>query len=122
MQVKFIKTQLLNSANYILNNNIGEYITIGSLFSVYGIRFTQDITYLYIYNGEHLFETPLEFFEIVNPTVFSKWKIKIWDNGDISLWPNLFYTESFFEGFAEREIEQRSEFEFLRTHVELQLV
>ncbi len=102
----------------IINSDMGEYLEVGSVFLVYGINFSKGITYCYIFNGDHLFEVPFELFEIIDPKVSELWSIKVRKNGDITIWPELFYRENFFENFAEHETKERNEFYSLRRAME----
>jgi len=117
MKVKCIKTSVSNTDKNIINGDMNEYLKIDLLFWVYGINFSKGITYCYIFNEQHLFEVPLELFEIVDDKIPSEWAIRI-RNGDVTLWPKLFYQEEFLENFAEREIAERNEFLALQKQVE----
>lgn len=118
MKLKCIKTSMDNPDIRIINSDLKEYLLIGTLFWVYGIRFFQNITYVYIYDGNHLIEVPIEMFLVVDDRVPDKWKIKIWDSGEVTLWPELFYENEFFENFAEREKRERELFKVLSTEIE----
>jgi hypothetical protein len=118
MKVRCIKTSASTTDKSIINVDMREYLKLGSLFWVYGINFSREVTYCYIFNEQHLFEVPLELFEIVDEKVPSSWAIRIQRNGDVTLWPELFYREGFLENFAEREIAEREEFVPLRELIE----
>lgn len=118
MKIKCIKTSVDNPNKDITNADMKEYLVIGTLFRVFGIRFLKSITYVYIFNGNHLFEVPIELFEIVDNKVSSEWNIKVWENGEITLWPDLFYQDGFLENFAERELNERELFESLKGRIE----
>ncbi|OFX44941.1 MAG: hypothetical protein A2W95_08190 [Bacteroidetes bacterium GWA2_40_14] len=118
MKVKCIKTSLAKSNNYIVNNKMDEYLLVGSLFWVFGMRFLKGIVYIYIFNSEHLFEVPIELFEVVDNKLSNEWRVKICNNDEITLWPDLFYKEGFIENFAERESYERELFESLRIEIE----
>jgi hypothetical protein len=107
-----------NPSKDVINSDLKEYLLIGTLFSVFGIRFLKSITYVYIFDSNHLFEVPLELFEVVENKVSSEWSIKVWENGEITLWPDLFYQDGFLEDFAERELSERKLFEGLRGRIE----
>jgi hypothetical protein len=94
------------------------YLIIGSFFLVYGIRFSKDIMYVYIFDDNHLFEVPMEMFTIIDDIISDKWKIKVWKDGDVTLWPELFYENDFLENFAEHEITERNLFKELRAEIE----
>jgi len=76
MKVKCIKTSLAKSNNYIVNNKMDEYLLVGSLFWVFGMRFLKGIVYIYIFNSEHLFEVPIELFEVVDNKLSNEWRVK----------------------------------------------
>lgn len=117
MKVKCIKTAINKLNDSVINDDMSNYLSIGSLFEVYGIRFSKNLVYVYIFNDDHLFEVPLEFFEIVDDKVPNELKVKAW-NEELTLWPNLFYKEGFLENFAEREVLERALFEDLRVATE----
>jgi hypothetical protein len=112
MNAKCIKTTVGNSET--LNGVMSEYLSVGTLYDAYGIRITNNKTYLYIFNDEHLFEVPIEMFEVIDSTMGKDWKMKVFDNGDVTIWPDLFYQDEFIENFAEREIKERELFKRYR--------
>jgi len=118
MKIKCIKTSVDNPNNGIINGDMKEYLVIGTLFWVFGVRFFKSITYAYIFDGNHLFEVPIELFEVVDSKVSSEWRIKIGDSGEVTLWPELFYENNFIENFAEREYKERELFKELRAEIE----
>ena len=118
MKVRCIKTSIDRPNRYITNCDMDEYLSVGSLFWVYGIRFFKSIVYIYIFDNEHLFEVPLELFECLDNKTSNEWKIKVWNAEEVTLWPDLFYEDGFFENFSEREVEERNEFATLRIAME----
>lgn len=118
MKIKCIKTSIDNPRPDITNADMKEYLVIGTSFWVFGIRFFKSITYVYIFDNNHLFEVPIELFEIIDNKVSSEWTIKVWENGEITLWPDLFYQVEFLENFAEKEFEERKLFEDLKNRIE----
>lgn len=119
MKIKCIKTSIDNPDRFILNSDMNEYLMINALFWVFGIRFFKNVTYVYLFDNNHLFEAPIELFEIVDDNVSTEWKIKEWENGEVTLWPELFYEEGFLENFAEREVKERKLFDHLRVKIEI---
>jgi hypothetical protein len=118
MKIKCIKASVDDPNKDITNGDMREYLIIGTLFFAFGIRFFKSITYVYIFDGNHLFEVPIELFEVVDNKVSNEWSIRVWENGEITLWPDLFYQDGFLENFAERELEERKLFEGLRGRIE----
>lgn len=118
MKVKCVKTSLDNPSKAIINDDMKEYLVIGTLFWVFGLTFSKNATYVYIFNGIHLFEAPIGLFEVVDNKVSNEWKVKVWQNEEITLWPDLFYQDGFIENFAERESHERLLFEGLRLKIE----
>jgi hypothetical protein len=57
---------------------------------------------------------PIEMFEVIDNTMGKDWKMKTHPNGDITIWPELFYQKDFIENFAEREIKERQLFKQYR--------
>ncbi len=119
MKIVCIKTSIDIPNRRIMNSDLHEYLIIGTLFQVYGIRFDKGVTYYHLFNGQHLFEAPIELFDIVDDRVSNDWKVKVWSNEEVSLWPDLFYNEGFLEGFSERNIKERQMFEDLRMVIEV---
>jgi len=118
MRIECIQTSVYNPANLLMNSDLREYLRVGDLFWVYGIRFFQNVVYVYIYNGDHLFEVSMEMFKVIDSFVSEKWKIKIWNDGTITLWPELFYESEFIENFAEHEEKERELFKKLSIEIE----
>jgi hypothetical protein len=116
MKVRCVKTYI--DDRRVINGDMRDYLTIGSTFWVYGISFDKGVVYMYIYNSDHLFEVPLELFEIVEGNVPSEWTMKIRENGKICVWPKLFYQEDFLENFSEHQYNERNEFAALRKVIE----
>jgi hypothetical protein len=118
MKVKCIKTSVDKISIHIIIHDMNGYLSVGRLFDVYGIRFLKGVIYVYIFDDNHLFEVPIELFEVVIDKVSSEWVIKVWSNDEITLWPELFYQDDFLENFAEREFNERKMFESLRYTIE----
>src|SRR5882672_7259457 len=110
MKVRYVRASIINPDKEIVNSDMSEYLPVGSIFWVYGISFSHGITYLYIFNENHLFEVPLQLFEIIDNSVSALWTFKLRENGDVTLWPELFYRAGFLENLAEREGGERKEF------------
>jgi len=118
MKVKCIKTSIKNNSPRIINRDVEGYLTVGDIFFVYGLRFDGAITYIYLYEGEHLIEVPLELFEIIDNRVEKSWIIKYNIDGDCTFWPELFYENNFLENFVDREKEERDKFFLLQNSIE----
>jgi hypothetical protein len=119
MRVKCIKVSLDDDTDdRILNRDMRQYLRLDSIFCVYGIRFSQNIVYVYLYNGAHLFEVPIKMFSIIDDGISTTWKGKMWGDGDVSLWPELFYRNNFLENFAEHEQQERDLFKQLSAEIE----
>jgi hypothetical protein len=119
MKVRCIKTTVERIDDKIINCKVNGYLTIGNIYWVYGIRHTKNVIYLYVFNEEHLFEVPSGIFKVIDNNLSNEWKIRILDEDEITLWPDLFYVDGFFENLAERKPNERSAFDILRTKIEL---
>lgn len=119
MKVKCIKTKVDKIDKDVFNANMQNYIEIGDVFYVFGVRTYKNTTYIFIFNGDHLFEVPIQLFEIDDAQLPSEWKINVFSDEEICFWPELFYEPDFIENFAEREEKERREFEILRAKMEL---
>ncbi|MEM7110015.1 MAG: hypothetical protein AAF519_17440 [Bacteroidota bacterium] len=71
-----------------------------------------------IFDDGHLVEVPSSMFEVIEGKVSPFWVV--WDDGlnNITLWPELFYKDDFFENFSEWEDRERKEFEKLKQYFE----
>ncbi|HET9492893.1 MAG TPA: hypothetical protein VFR15_01545 [Chloroflexia bacterium] len=49
----------------------------------------------------HLIASPAMLFEIVDPRASQHWRAKLWPDGSITLWPESFYQDFYFEDFSE---------------------
>ena len=117
MKLKCIKTSITNPDITVTNSDMEGYLVIGELFLVYGIRFYENTTYVYIFNDRHLFEVPIELFEVIDDKVPDKWRIRIEDGGNVTMWPDLFYKDKFLENFAEHELKERELFKVLSVEI-----
>ena len=120
MKIKCVKTAIDNPDRGVINSELQEYLLINDVFWVFGLRFFRNMTYVYIFDNNHLFEAPLELFEVIDDTIPNEWNIKVWEKGEVTLWPSLFYKDEFIENFAERESNERLLFEELRLKIEQQ--
>ena len=107
MKVKCVRNKLDFDYQNQMNSDMREYLEINTEFDVFGMRFCSNVCLIYIYNGNHLFEVPIEFFDIIDRTILFEWHVKKWDNGDYTIWPEFFYMEDFFENFSERDERER---------------
>lgn len=67
-----------------------------------------------IFNDNHLTITPIELFEIIDNNLPDNLQLKIWEHGEVTIYPELFYSEWFFDKFSDYELELRKQFEELR--------
>lgn len=123
MKVRCVKLKIEKSYSTIItNSSVRSYLTIGSVFYVYGLRFSSDVIYVYIFEEahiEHLFEVPIDLFEIVDEKCYPHWLIRRNSNDDITLWPELFYESDFLEKFSEFDSEERKKFNSLQELIEM---
>lgn len=66
----------------------------------------------------HLSHVPLFLFEVVDARVSKFWRIKIYDEYEITLWPELFYQEYFHDDLSENRVDLVREFAFVRRLIE----
>ena len=118
MRIEFIKLYIENKEEEnIFNNDLRDHFQIGFQLLVYGLTFSRNILYYYIFDGDHIYEVPSQLFKIVDPRVSKYWKLKI-DSENKTLWPSLFYEDLFLENMMEREKKERKEFEELKILME----
>jgi hypothetical protein len=117
MKVKCVKTSVSNPDRNIINGDMREYLKVGAEFWVYGLSFKGGTAYYYIFNDNHLFQVPMEMFDVIDGKVSATWVLRN-RNQEVNLWPELFYREGFLENFAEREDAERNEFVPLRELIE----
>lgn len=118
MKIECIKLLIDNVEKEIINCNLKDYLSIGSIYWVYGIRFTKNVTYVHIYEGNHLIEVPIQMFHILDSRISAIWNVKIWENREVTFWPELFYKDDFFENFSEHEQKERELFKRLISEIE----
>jgi len=120
MRVKCVKASYTPSDGIVINSDMMNYISIGALFWVYGIRVYQGIVYIAVFvDNRHIAEIPLELFEVIEDKVTQEWRFKVWEDGSITFWPDLFYEANFLENFAEWECEEREKFSLLQKKIEI---
>ncbi|WP_078130589.1 hypothetical protein [Leptospira alexanderi] len=96
-----------------------EFMKIGDIYTVFGLKFNLDMLSVCIFFDErHLVEVPIELFEVVDNTVSSEWKAKLWEDGRFTLWPEMFYEEDFSENFSDWQTDERERFKLLRERME----
>ena len=91
-----------------------EYLNVDSEYVVYGIRTSNEANYYIIFDEGHLVEVPSSMFEIVDGKASHLWTVRNDDTNGVTLWPELFYDEDFFENFSDWEEKERKDFEELR--------
>ena len=114
MKVKCIKLSVDNPNKFVINGEMKGYLKLNKINIVYGISFSKGIGYFYIFNDRHLIEVPMELFEVVDNSLPDNLHLKISEYGEITLYPELFYSEWFLDKFSDYEPEERRLFEELR--------
>ena len=117
MKVKCIKTVIKPKNKSVINYDVRGFISENDILDVFGISISDATVYVYVFNGEHLFDVPLDLFEILDTNIGLEWKIKKWSDKSITIWPELFYVDDFLENFAEREDKERELFENLQDKI-----
>lgn len=110
MVVVFVKIKIESASKIITNNDISESFKIGDAYRVYGIEVYDGETYYIIFNGQHLLSIPAAMFNIVENSIPDTWKVQYNDDG-LTLFPELFYSEYFFDRFSDYDQYLREEFE-----------
>lgn len=104
--------------------NADFHITEYREYLVLGIRFMLDPSVGRCCMAEilsdygHLASVPLFLFEIIDSSVSKYWKIKVFDEFTIALWPELFYTEYFHDDLSENIKERVDEFKKVKLLLE----
>lgn len=114
MVVECVKTLIDGDNPHVINDNMEEYLKVGLEYAVYGIRTSDEANYFMIFDDGHLFEVPSQMFEITQSKVSPLWIIRNDDTKGLTLWPELFYENDFFENFSEWEEKERKQFDELR--------
>lgn len=118
MVIKCIKTFLNTGNSDIMNNDMREYLKVGNEYIVYGIRSSNESNYYMIFDDGHLTEIPTTMFKIIEGKVSPFWVVRSDDLNNITLWPELFYEDDFFENFTEWEQRERKKFHKLKQLLE----
>ncbi len=99
MKIKCIKTNVDDED--ILNNDGEGFLKIGEEYHVAAIFIIRNYVYYDInFPISLILSFPCEMFEVVSSTVPTLWRIKIYDDGDIKIGPELFFDEYFFDNFS----------------------
>jgi hypothetical protein len=114
MVVKCVKTSIDSDNPNVINNNLEEYLKVGFEYAVYGVRVSDETDYFMIFDDGHLIEVPSQMFEIIQGKVSPLWVIRNDGTKGLTLWPELFYENDFFENFSEWEEKERKQFDELR--------
>ena len=113
MVVKIIKTKVEKINQTITNHDMSHSLVIGSIYIVYGIEVNTENIYYIIFNGNHLLFIPAQMFEIIDNSIPDSWKLKF-DRNILTLYPELFYLEYFFDRFSDYDDDLRDEFEKIK--------
>jgi hypothetical protein len=92
---------------------MSKYFNVGVEYIVYGIEAQTDVIYYIIFDGNHLLSIPAKMFEIIDDKIPDTWKAKYVDD-ELTLYPELFYRDYFFDRFSDYDDDLRGEFEKLR--------
>ncbi|UOG32741.1 hypothetical protein [Leptospira noguchii] len=123
MKVKCIKlkTEKTYQIKYI-PDWMNENMKVDDTYTVFGLNFNLDMLFVCIFFDErHLVEVPMELFEVIDNTVSSEWKAKLWENGRFTLWPEMFYEEAFSENFSDWQTDERERFSLLKERMEKEM-
>jgi hypothetical protein len=110
MKVKCVAQQLKEEQYYMLGKNPiakGHYsITSGKEYTVFGLSFLfgSDGNGCFIQilsDYEHLITVPIALFEIVDKRLSVLWELKIFNDGDVTLWPPSFYRDYYHDDLSE---------------------
>ncbi len=108
----------VNYGEFKRTQDLSEYYSLDDVFSVYGISSRGNSCDFYIFDGNNLVLIANEFVEIIDDLVKPFWRLKVWEDRGITIWPALFYQEDFLENFSEWEEKERKQFEILRKEIE----
>jgi len=110
-----IKVKITSISDEKLENaRMDDYLSIGEIYEVFGISVIKGKILFIILIGEHLIKVISELFEVVDSKIPPLLHLKVWKNGDVTLWPKLFYTDFFFDKYSEREFVERKEFDEIK--------
>lgn len=95
------KKQLIRFPDKVIQRDYN--ITVGRLYLVYGLQVKGDasIHIEYLSDSGNLSEAPLELFKIKDGRVSRYWQVKVWGDGNLTIWPELFYKEYFHDDLSE---------------------
>jgi len=100
MVAVFVKLKIESASKIITNSDMTESFQIGDAYRVYGIEVYDGETYYIIFDGHHLLSIPAAMFNIVDNNVPNTWKVQYNVDG-LKLYPELFYSEYFFDRFSD---------------------
>lgn len=119
MVVKCVKTSIVTNNQNVINNDLDEFLVVGTEYIVYGIRIFDGFTYFMIFDDGHLVEVPSDMFVLVEKIVSPLWIVNDEKHIGLTFWPKLFYESNFFEKFSEWNDIERIKFEELRNQFEI---
>jgi hypothetical protein len=95
------KKQLINFSDKVVQREYN--VTIGRQYLVYGLQFNEDGSkYIeHLSDSGNLSEAPIELFKIIDGKVSKYWQMKIWEDGNVTMWPPSFYKEYFHDDLSE---------------------
>ena len=114
MVVKVIKTKIDYTEKIVFNSDLTGYINVGNRYNVFGLEVYDEILYFIIFDDDHLLSVPSRMFETIESSIPRSWIPKYSDEGMFTLYPELFYTDFFFDRFSDYDDDLREKFEVLQ--------
>jgi hypothetical protein len=114
------KEQLgLLGSGFYKNQSFG--ITVGREYLVLGLSvhrnspvYGQAVCAEIVEDAGHRVAVPLLLFEVVDARASRHWRLRTWQDGMVTLWPEPFYKEYFFDDLAESDPETNETFRAIR--------
>ena len=93
-----------------------EYIVLGISFKIINNTLISILEHLSDYG--HITSSPLFMFNIINNNSSKFWKLKLWDDGSITQFPELFYQEYFHDEYSDRVLDAVNKFKSLYNEIQ----
>lgn len=117
MKVRCIKLKIEDEE--LWENDAEGFLEVGEEYFVSAIRILNNYVYYDIDFSSKFLLFPNRMFEVLSNTVPSIWRVKVFDEGEILIGPELFFEEYFYDNYSEGYDYETEEYEKIRPLLEV---